>query len=292
MPDSDSGIVRKVQSVSFKKDSIDQAICETVPDSEFYAMRKSRRHLLLLEDSRDIHLAFAAFFTTREFSVHVVTSTNEALGLTGRQSVDAAVVDLAYGAEISSRLQMIHAWREHGAGFPVIATSASDYEGLSIEALSAGADDFVRKPFHFDELAARIERQMKRSPDFSSRQPKLDGFQLPNAAFNFAGALIHPDLRITLPDGRAEQLTPKLVGILYEFVRHRGGLVYRNELIHALWGADANTNCKSLDQYVYLLRKMFRESGVDLADYVTPAQRIGWRIVDSAVCGPATITSS
>lgn len=244
----------------------------------------------MLEDSRDIHLAFAAFFTRAlDFSVHVVASAKQALGLTGRQSVDAAVVDLSYGAEISARLKMIHTWRERGDGFPVITTSASDYEGLSIEALSAGADDFVRKPFHFGELAARIERQMRRSPDFSARQPKLDGFQLPNAAFVFAGALIHPDLRITLPDGRAEQLTPKQAGILHEFARHSGGLVYRNELIHALWGADANPNCKSLDQYVYLLRRMFRASGVDLSDYVTPAQRIGWRIAESAVRGAATI---
>lgn len=256
-------------------------------------MRKSRRHILLVEENRDIHLAFTALFTAaHDYSVHVVASIKEALGLTGRQNVDAAVVDLAYGAEISARLKMIQTWRERGDGFSVITTSASDYDGLSIEALSAGADDFIRKPFHFAELAARIERQMKRSPDFSARQPKLDGFSLPSAAFTFAGALIHPDLRITLPDGRAEQLTPKHVGILYEFARHSGGLVSRNELIHALWGADANTNSKSLDQYVYLLRKMFRASGVDFSDYVTPAQRVGWRITASASRPVATNTPS
>ncbi len=256
-------------------------------------MRKSRRHILLVEDNRDIHLAFIALFTAaHDYSVHAVTSTKEALGLTGRQNVDAAVVDLAYGAEISARLKMIQLWRERGEGFPVITTSASDYDGLSIEALAAGADDFVRKPFHFAELAARIDRQIKRSPDFSARQPKLDGFKLPNAAFTFAGALVHPDLRITFPDGRAEQLTPKQVGILHEFARHSGGLVCRNELIHALWGADANTNSKSLDQYVHLLRKMFRASGVDLSDYITPAQRVGWRITAGAAVPSDASTSS
>ncbi len=253
-------------------------------------MRKSRRHILLVEENRDIHLAFTALFAAvHDYSVHAVTSIKEALGLTGRQDVDAAVVDLAYGAEISARLKMIRTWRERGDGFPVITTSANDYDGLSVEALAAGADDFLRKPFHFAELAARIDRQIRRGPDSAARQPKLDGFKLPLAVFTFAGALIHPDLRITFPDGRAEQLTPKQVGILHEFARHSGTVAFRNELIHTLWGADANTNSKSLDQYVYLLRKMFRESGIDLSDYITPALRVGWRITVNAARADDTV---
>jgi DNA-binding response OmpR family regulator len=238
-----------------------------------------------VEDNCDIHRAFTALFSAlHDCSVHTVTRARDALGLTGRRHVDAAVVDLAYGAETSARLNLIRSWRDRGDGFPVIATSANDYVGLSVEALEAGADDFLRKPFHFRDLIARIDRQMRRGPDSSARQPKLDGFKLPNVAFTFAGASIHPDLRVTLPDGRAEQLTPKQVGILYEFARHSGHVVVRNELIYALWGADANTNSKSLDQYVHLLRKMFRESGVDLNDYITPAAKVGWRIAASALC--------
>ena len=246
-------------------------------------MRKSRRHILLVEDNRDVHQAFSALFAeVHDCSVHTVSRVRDALGLTGRRNVDAAVVDLAYGAETSARLNLIRKWRERGESFPVIATSANDYEGLSVEALEAGADDFIRKPFHFRELAARIGRQLRRGPAPSSREPKLNGFKLPHAAFTFAGALVHPDLRITLPDGRAEQLTPKQVGILHEFARHSGGVVVRNALVHAIWGADANTNSKSLDQYVYLLRKMFRESGVDLSDFITPAARVGWHVEANA----------
>ncbi|HVS50849.1 MAG TPA: response regulator transcription factor [Opitutaceae bacterium] len=238
-----------------------------------------------MEDNRDVHQAFSGLFSVaHDCSVHTVARVRDALGHTGRRNVDAAVVDLAYGAETSARLNLIRTWRERGDSFPVIATSANDYEGLSVEALEAGADDFIRKPFRFRELVARIDRQLQRGPGPSSREPKLDGFKLPGAAFTFAGAIVHADLRITMPDGRAEQLTPKQVGILQEFARHSGGVVVRNELVHAVWGADANTNSKSLDQYVYLLRKMFRESGVDLSDFVTPAARVGWHIAADATC--------
>ncbi|ACB74477.1 response regulator transcription factor [Opitutus terrae] len=242
-------------------------------------MGKSRRHLLFLEDNRDIHLAFLALFErVFGYAVHPVGSIKEASGLLGRQNIDAAVIDLAYGPELSARLAMLRSWRTCGEGFPVITTSAHDYDGLCIEALAAGADDFLRKPFRFSELAARIERQLSRGHDLSARQPKLDGMHLPPAAFEFAGAVIHPDMRATFPDGTALQLSAKQVGILQGFARHAGALVLRNDLIHAVWGADANTNSKSLDQYLYVLRRMYRAAGIDLSPYVTPVLRVGWRI--------------
>ena len=249
-------------------------------------MRPSRRHILLLEDNRDVQFAFAALFErVYGYVLHAVVNVKEASGLAGRRNVDVAVVDLAYGKEISARLNMIRGWRSRTEGFPVIAISAHDYEGLSIEAFSAGADDYVRKPFRFAEMVARIERQLARGPNQSSRLPKIDGMRLPPAAFEFAGAMIHPDLRVTFPDGSAAQLSAKQVGILQEFARHCGTLVLRNDLIHAVWGADANTNSKSLDQYLYILRRLFRAAHIDLSKHVAPVLRVGWRI--SARAGAA-----
>ena len=247
-------------------------------------MSKSRRHILLLDDNRDVQLAFVALFERiYGYALHPVSSIKEAGGLLGRQHADVAVVDLAYGPELSARLNMIRGWRIHGEGFPVISTSAHDYEGLSIEAFTAGADDYVRKPFRFAEMVARIERQLSRTRNESLRLPKLDGMRLPPAAFEIAGAVVHPDLRATFPDGTAVQLSAKQVGILQEFARHAGSLVLRNDLIHAVWGADANTNSKSLDQYLYVLRRLFRAADIDLSQHVTPVLRVGWRVSAEAI---------
>lgn len=246
-------------------------------------MARSRRHILLLEESRDVRLAFTALFAAvYDYALHATASVKEAKGLIGRQSVDVAVIDLGFGPELSARLHMIRSWRTDGEEFPIIAIAANDYEGLSIEALSAGADDFVRKPFRFSEMAARIERHVARGRGSSSRRPRLDGVRLPPASFEFAGAMIHPDLRVNFPDGSAVQLTAKQVGILQEFARHAGSLVLRNDLIQSVWGADANPNSKSLDQYLYVLRRLFRAAGIDLTDYVTPVLRVGWRIAPQA----------
>jgi len=81
-------------------------------------MRKSRRHILLLEDSRDIHFAFAALFErVHGYVLHPARSVKDALGIAGRLNVDIAVVDLAYGEEISARLKMIREWRTRSVGF-------------------------------------------------------------------------------------------------------------------------------------------------------------------------------
>jgi DNA-binding response OmpR family regulator len=246
-------------------------------------MRKSRRHILLLDESRDIRLAFETLFQRAyDYVLHPFAGIKEASGLAGRLNIDVTVVDLAFGAELSARLNLIRSWRQSGEGFPIITMSAHDYDGLSIEAFSAGADDYVRKPFRFAEMVARIERQLTRSRDEFARVPKLDGMHLPPAAFEFAGAVVHPDLRVNFPNGVTAQLTAKQVGILQEFARHAGSLVLRTELIHVVWGADANTNSKSLDQYLYVLRRLFREGGIDLSATMKPVLRVGWRIAPAA----------
>lgn len=249
-------------------------------------MRKSRRHILLLEGSRDIYLAFDALFQhVHGYAVHRAENVKEATGFTERLDIDLAVIDLAYGPEVTSRLNMLRSWRHRGDGLPVIATSAHDYDGLSIEAFSAGADDYLRKPFRFAEMAARIERHLARSGAASSRTAKADGMRLPPTSFQFAGAVIHPDLRASFPDGSAVQLSAKQIGILQQFARNAGSLVLRNDLIHSVWGADANTNSKSVDQYLYVLRRLFRDAGIDLSTFITPVLRVGWRIAEGTT-GP------
>jgi DNA-binding response OmpR family regulator len=243
------------------------------------AMANSRRHILLMEDNQDVQHAFCALFeSVYDYALHAVSERKEAQGLLGRQKVDIAIVDLAYGVETSARMNLIRTWRREGEDFPIIVTSANDYDGLCVAALSAGADDFVRKPFAFDEMSARIRRAIIRGRSQPLRRPRVDGVLLPASAFEFAGAQIHPDQTATFPDGSAVQLTTKQLGILQECAKHRGGMLDREQLIHAVWGADANPNSKSLDQYLYLLRKIYRDAGIDLYEFITPSPRVGWRI--------------
>lgn len=247
-------------------------------------MPKSRRHLLLLEEHPDIRAAFVALFEcVYDFSLHVAVEAREAIGIVGRQNVDAAVVDLPHGAELNVRFEMIRAWRRDGFGFPVIATSAHRHDGLIVDTFAAGGDDFLGKPYLFGELRARILRQLEKHLHPSPRIARIDGVVLPSEPFAFAGAVIAPDMKITFPNGSVSKLGAKHVGILREFSQHAGTLLLREKLIHAVWGADANTNSTSVHQYLHVLRKLYREGSIDLNAFVTPASKAGWRIATGSM---------
>ena len=254
-------------------------------------MRQSRRHILLLEDHRDLRAAFVVLFEKLyDHALHLCSNPSEALGLTARQNVDLALVDLASGSEVRTRLEMIRSWRLDRQAFPVIAMSAYDYEGLAVEALQAGADDFMRKPFVFSELNARVQRLISRRGSHAPSTPRIDGIALPTEPFTFAQATVYPDMRLVFSNGSSVKLSAKHLGMLREFAAHAGKLVLREELTHKVWGADANTNSTSVHQYLYLLRKLYLSGGIDLNAFITP-QKAGWRIASEATAMPNTLPS-
>lgn len=241
-------------------------------------MPASRRHILLLEDSKDVRSAFIALFE-QSYEVHVAGSIDQATGVVTRGAVDCAIIDVAQGAEARSRLKMLTAWRAAGIDVPIVMTSAVD--GLTVEALRLGADDFLRKPFNFAELDARVQKQLARGLTARSVAHRVDGVSLPRRSFDFGGAIIHPDLRISF--GKlTRRIGAKQVGILREFAAHAGQLILKEELVRAVWGADANTNSSSVHQYLHVLRKLYREGGVEFSEFVKPESKAGWRIVEGA----------
>lgn len=247
-------------------------------------MLASRRHILLLEDSKDVRSAFIALFE-QSYEVHVVASTNQATGFVTRRSVDCAVIDVAQGAEARARLKMVSGWRDAGIDVPVVMTSAVD--GLTVEALALGADDFLRKPFVFAELDARVQKQLARGLSERKVSRRVDGVRLPTSPFDFGGATIHPDLRISF-EKVTFRIGAKHVGILREFAIHAGQLVLKDQLVRAVWGEDANTNSGSVHQYLHLLRKLYREGGVEFSDFVKPESKAGWRICQAAPSSPGS----
>lgn len=90
---------------------------------------------------------------------------------------------------------MISSWRAEGIDVPVVMTSAVD--GLTVEALALGSDDFLRKPFVFAELDARVQKQLARGLSERNVSHRVDGVSLPQRPFHFGGATVYPDLRIS-----------------------------------------------------------------------------------------------
>jgi DNA-binding response OmpR family regulator len=201
-----------------------------------------------------------------------------------RRSFDLAIVDLAFEGRPGG-LDLIREWRAAGADFPILAICGLPMPSLAVESLDAGADDFLRKPFHYEELLLRIRKLLARSGRGATVR-KAGGVLLGRFPFQFGGATVTPDLMIRFPDGTEERIRPKHHGILQMFAERAGGLVLKDELVKRVWGSDANDAGHSVNEYVSTLRRLFIRHKVDFNALVASEPKAGWRI-DSAAAEPA-----
>lgn len=244
------------------------------------SIRRSR--LLLLVESPD--LGGILQLALREFELEWHVKPAPARDAFRRRAFDLALVDLPAGGRPQA-LDLIRDWRAAGDEMPIVAISDLPQPGLAIECLDAGADDFLRKPFHCSELLARMRKLLQRRRRETPVR-KAGGVLLGAEEFWFAGAVVTPDLTVRFPNGASERVRPKQHGILREFARAAGTLLLKEELIEAVWGSDANHAGHSVNEYISGLRRLFREQGSDFSALVLSEPKAGWRIAVEAARRP------
>lgn len=246
-------------------------------------MTGGRKHILLIEEHEGLREALTVFYQDlHHYVVHVASSAHAARGFISRKSVDILVVDITDNQERVPRLEALAEWRSNDLHFAVIVTSADDDRLLIERAFSAGADDFLRKPYLFAELHLRISRLITKQAHLAAATGGYIRSQIPETSFSFAGASVSPDLQIHFPNGTCIRIGKKLLQIINELRHHAGRIIQKEKLVLTVWGADANPNSASIHQYLYTLRKIYREGGIELDDFISPESKVGWRVSDSA----------
>jgi DNA-binding response OmpR family regulator len=237
-------------------------------------MSHRRSRLLLLIESPD--LGGILQLALRDHDLEWYPQPGPARDAILRRSFDLAIVDLSLGGRPAG-LDSIRDWREAKAGFPIIAITDLPQPSLAVESLDAGADDFLRKPFHHEELLVRIRKLLARGevPTFVR---KAGGVLLGQKPFSFGEAKLTPNLMIRFPDGAEEKIGPKQHGILKVFADRSGELVLKEELVRAVWGSDGNDAGHSVNEYVSKLRALFARHELDLNQWVVSEPKAGWRI--------------
>lgn len=205
------------------------------------------QHVLVVDDEPG--LAHALAITLRASGWRVTTAA------TGAQALDAAahevpdVVLLDLGLPDISGVEVITALRAW-TRVPVVVLSARQHGEDKVEALDAGADDYVTKPFAMNELQARLRAAVRRAA------APADGEE----AVVVAGALtIDLARRRVLRDGAEVRLTPTEWSMLEVLVRNRGRLVPRRQLLQEVWGAAYSDETNYLRVYSAQLRRKLEE---------------------------------
>jgi two-component system response regulator PhoP len=203
--------------------------------------------VLVLEDEPVLREMLAR--RLREAGLVVDTAADGVEGeYAGREfPIDLAVVDL--GLPGKSGLDVIRAWRSAGSAFPILVLTARDRWQEKVEALQAGADDYVTKPFQFEEVHARLQALLRRAGGWS--QPVLRSGPLE----------LDPRAQQVTVDGRPVELTAFEYRLLEYLMLHAGQVVSKSELTDKLYEQDYDRDSNVIEVFVGRLRRKLDPDG-------------------------------
>ena len=221
-------------------------------------------YVLVIEDDPALRRSLTLNLTARGYTVDETGNGEDALRLAGRRLPDVMFVDLGLpgisGLEV---IKGVRAW----ADIPIIVLSARGAERDKVEALDAGATDYVTKPFGIEELMARLRAAER----IRALQRPEDGPTVtPDFTIDYNAHLV---LR---PDGEQIHLTPIEWALLAHLAQRPGRLVTHKELLRAVWGPEYLDETNYLRVHITHLRKKI-EPDPSNPVYVITETGVGYR---------------
>src|SRR5580698_1429614 len=186
----------------------------------------TNRTILLIDDEPQIRKVLRTSLAAHGANVMDVQNGEEALELLREKTVDLILLDMNMPG--MGGLDACRAIRS-GWDVPIIVVSVRESDRDKVEALDAGADDFVTKPFSFDELMARIRAALRRTGFATDTTPKR--ISIPNLEIDFAE-------RRVIAGGKTVRLTPTEFDILRYLVAQANKPVPHRRLLQAIWGPE------------------------------------------------------
>jgi DNA-binding response OmpR family regulator len=209
--------------------------------------------ILIIEDEARLADIIARVLRQERFDVDVAYNGASGLDLALRGTFDVIILDRMLPAR--DGMEVLRELRAERIATPVLMLTALSDLPERVEGLDAGADDYLGKPFAFDELLARI-RVLVRRVD----RPLVDDL------------IVVRDVRINLTshkverDGHQVRLTPREFALLETLVRNRGRTMSRDELVSRVWGYDSDPLGNAVDIYIHYLRRKLDPNGTGEGD--------------------------
>ncbi len=198
--------------------------------------------ILVVDDEPQLRRAMKATLTDLGYSVIEAKTGEEALNLLRRETVDLILLDLNMPG--IGGLETCRAIRETN-DLPIIVLSVRNTERDKVQALDAGADDYVTKPFGIQELLARIRAALRRVP---SSDPERRLFSAGELEIDF-------EARRATVNGKTVRLTPKEFDLLKFLVDHPNKPIPHRKLLQTVWGPDYGEEVEYLRVFINQLRK-------------------------------------
>jgi len=229
--------------------------------------RVSRGKLLIVDDEPSVRWALHRTLRAMGFEISEAADGDQALALLRTVRFDVVLLDISM-----PRMDGVSTCREIRKLTPLVGIlmlTVRDSEAEKIEALDAGADDYVTKPFNVRELAARIRAAVRRA-----QTPR------PNAAtaIRISEVELDPARRLVRKAGVPVHLTPKEFDLLHYLMSHAGLSLTHSRLLAAVWGPEYREQVEYLRTFMRQLRKKLGEDATR-PRYLLTDSHVGYRFI-------------
>lgn len=209
--------------------------------------------ILLVEDSQRLREALERGLRASGFAVDGAADGVEATGFLASYDYDQVVLDL--GLPRLDGFGVLRALPTGGARPRVLILSARDQVSDRVEALNAGADDYLVKPFAFDELLARLHALARRPMEMQAD------------VLECAGVRLDAQARRAEANGVVLNLTPREFALLELLLRHHGKVFTRTTILERIAGSNSDASDRSIEVVVFNLRHKLADAGcIDLIE--------------------------
>lgn len=203
--------------------------------------------VLVVEDDTDLNRQIASALTDAGYVVDKALDGEEGHYLGETSPYDAVILDL--GLPVLDGVSVLEKWRRAGRKMPVLILTARDRWSDKVAGFDAGADDYVTKPFHMEEILARVRALVRRSAGQASSELTCGPVTL-----DTKGAKV-------MVNGMGVKLTSLEYRLLEYLMMHMGKVVSRTELVEHLYDQDFDRDSNTVEVFVGRLRKKL---GVDV----------------------------
>jgi two-component system OmpR family response regulator len=216
--------------------------------------------ILVVEDDTNLNRQVKDALTEGGYAVDVAFDGEEGHFLGDTEPYDAVVLDI--GLPQMDGLSVLEEWRRAGKAMPVLLLTARDRWSDKVQGIDAGADDYLAKPFHMEELLARLRALVRRAAGHSSNEITAGPVRLDVKAG-----------KVTV-DGQAIKLTSHELRLLSYLMHHKGKVVSRTELTEHLYDQDFDRDSNTIEVFVGRLRKKLPE------EVIHTVRGLGYQILE------------
>ena len=207
--------------------------------------------ILVVEDDKELNRQITTALENASYVVDRAFDGEEGHFLGDTEPYDAVVLDI--GLPVMDGISVLERWRRAGRNMPVLILTARDRWSDKVAGIDAGADDYVTKPFHMEEILARLRALIRRAAGHASSE------------------LVCGPLRLDVATSKADvngiplKLTSHEYRMLAYLMHHKGAVVSRTELVEHLYDQDFDRDSNTIEVFVGRLRK---KMGIDMIETV------------------------